>query len=539
MSSLPVPGTVKLVDLQGTSNLHHGKNQKDIILVPQPTEDPNDPLSWSSRRRLISTLIQMAWTLLGSAHINGLTPAYLLIHEETGITIFQLNTGNGLMYLLFGFANLITQPYALNYGRRPAAVFSMLITSFLVLWSSFMNSAAEWYANRILIGISFSAIECLIELCITDTKFIHERGLHMGLYNWGLWGGAFIAPIPAGFLAEAAGWRWINRMYAVVGFLLTIACFFLFEETMFYRPHVDGIVDAEDDTKKADVRALAEKNTDDEKASQSSGLSVEQVGETYQVKSSVQKLKLWGHRDPRQPNTFMKFFFLPFELLRYPSIVFSGILVGGILSWFNVLLGTISSVFDGDPYNFSANMVGLTYIACLIGCTIGCLISGWLNDSIATFVARKNNGIKEPEARLWVAIVPFILHPAGCVLYGVGAAKGIHWVGVCFGLGVLTCAIVMGSVLALNYCVDCYKEIAGEALITVIIIRNCMGFAFSYAVSPMIDNLGLQGAFLLMAFLGMGIHGLSFVMIAYGKKGREITAPHYWKLVEEHGFRAH
>lgn len=58
-------------------------------------------------------------------------------------------------------------------------------------------------------------------------------------------------------------------------------------------------------------------------------------------------------------------------------------------------------------------------------------------------------------------------------------------------------------------------------------------------MTPMIESLGIQGAFLLIAFLGMGLTGLSFVMIVFGKKCREATAVSYWKLVEERGFHAH
>lgn len=494
MSDVPIPGTVRLVDLQGTSALRHGKNQKDIILVPQPTDDPNDPLNWSPSRKLLSSIWQMALPFCGGISINGLTPAYLLIQAETGISLADLNTGNGLMYLFFGLGNLIAQPIAINYGRRPTAVGSLTIMSFLVLWSSFMKTSAEWFANRILVGIFFSTIECLIELCIADTKFTHERGFHMGFYNWSLFGGALFSPIPAGFLADAAGWRWINRMYAILGFLTALGTFLFLEETMFYRPgRVDEFLNADPQSSSkaidiigtGDPRPTSESNphptseshqmAETKSKEEAQRSPVEEVGETHEIKTFKQRLRLWGLRDPRQPNTFLKFFFLPFTLLRYPGIVFSGLLVGSVLSWYNVLLGTITQVFSGDPYNFSANMVGLTYLACVTGTTVGCIVSGWLNDSIATWLARRNDGVKEPEARLWVAIVPFILHPAGCILYGVGAAHQIHWVGLCFGLGIITLSIVMGSTLALSYVVDCYKEIAGEALVTVILIRNLIG----------------------------------------------------------------
>lgn len=47
-----IPGTVKLVDLDHaeTSTPHAGK-QSDIILVPTPSRDANDPLNWSPARK--------------------------------------------------------------------------------------------------------------------------------------------------------------------------------------------------------------------------------------------------------------------------------------------------------------------------------------------------------------------------------------------------------------------------------------------------------------------------------------------------------
>ena len=51
-----VPGTVHLVDLTGTLNAKHASGlSKDIVLVPAPSEDPEDPLNWSARRKLLAT----------------------------------------------------------------------------------------------------------------------------------------------------------------------------------------------------------------------------------------------------------------------------------------------------------------------------------------------------------------------------------------------------------------------------------------------------------------------------------------------------
>lgn len=42
---VPVPGTVHLVDLEGTMMAKHAKGaQRDIVLVPAPSSDPDDPV---------------------------------------------------------------------------------------------------------------------------------------------------------------------------------------------------------------------------------------------------------------------------------------------------------------------------------------------------------------------------------------------------------------------------------------------------------------------------------------------------------------
>lgn len=55
-----VPGTVQLVDIDEHLATQHARGQKDIILVPTPSDDPEDPLNWSpGRKRLALTCIML------------------------------------------------------------------------------------------------------------------------------------------------------------------------------------------------------------------------------------------------------------------------------------------------------------------------------------------------------------------------------------------------------------------------------------------------------------------------------------------------
>jgi len=62
-----VPGTVHLVDLEGTMGVKHDGKTKDVVLYPAPSSDPADPLNWSQKRKWKnSILLQMlvCFTLL-------------------------------------------------------------------------------------------------------------------------------------------------------------------------------------------------------------------------------------------------------------------------------------------------------------------------------------------------------------------------------------------------------------------------------------------------------------------------------------------
>lgn len=174
-----------------------------------------------------------------------------------------------------------------------------------------------------------------------------------------------------------------------------------------------------------------------------------------------------------------------------------------------------------------------------IGCTVGCLFAGVSADRFAVWMSRRKGGIFEPEYRLWMAVVPLILHPAGCILFGVGASHGVHWMGIAFGLAFVVGTFPIGSAIAINYIIDSYREISGDGLVTMICIRNTMGFGFGYAVTPWIEASGVQNTYIAIAFLGMFFWGLCFLFILIGKKTRKATAKSYWNMVEKHGLKAH
>jgi hypothetical protein len=59
-----VPGTVLLVELAGhDSGGKHASDRSDIVLVPQPSKDPEDPLNWTRKRKLWSIFMVFVYTM--------------------------------------------------------------------------------------------------------------------------------------------------------------------------------------------------------------------------------------------------------------------------------------------------------------------------------------------------------------------------------------------------------------------------------------------------------------------------------------------
>ncbi|KAF3355484.1 Chitin synthase regulatory factor 3 [Verticillium dahliae VDG1] len=146
-------------------------------------------------------------------------------------------------------------------------------------------------------------------------------------------------------------------------------------------------------------------------------------------------------------------------------------------------------------------------------------------------LTRRNNGIMESEYRLWPFSLCVVVVPGGLILWGVGAAHGVHWFGLIFAMGSLAFATTIGVTLSVNYLIDSYHDISGDAIVTVILVRNTVSFAVSYGIMPWLMNLGYQNCFISAAFIGMATSSVFFVMIKYGKKFRIRSASKYHRLV--------
>lgn len=303
----------------------------------------------------------------------------------------------------------------------------------------------------------------------------------MGIYAFTLAGSNYFTPVICGFIADNQGWRWVFYWPAI---FLAVAAVFLFlfmEETNYTRKTIGIVVDQDQPFN----QAVKEGAYDLEKNTSKTQIGSGQEPLNSIPKTFVQKLSLWH---PTPGPSMIRRAIVSLRYLQWPVIFYAGFSYGSYLIWFNVLNAT-SSLILGGVYNFKSSMVGLSYLSCCIGVVLGSFISGRMSDWLVIKLARRNNGIMEAEHRLWPFILCVFLVPGSLILWGVGAAHHIHWFGLVFAMGALAFTSAVGVTLSVNYLIDSYHDISGDAIVTVILVRNTMSFAISYGyVAPCISN---------------------------------------------------
>lgn len=189
---------------------------------------------------------------------------------------------------------------------------------------------------------------------------------------------------------------------------------------------------------------------------------------------------------------------------------------------------TASAFLSAPPYNFNSSQVGLTYLAPLFGSIAGGFVAGPLADWHTLRLAWRNGGVREPEQRLWALAIYSTAVPLGLLLWGLGAAYGWHF-GILILGGFLCSMCSIASGVSIAYNVDCFKEIAGESMVSLILVRNTLTFAFNYGITPWIEASGIRDTFIAVAVLAMAT-GFTFLGVVWkGKCLRRRSAERYWR----------
>ena len=142
----------------------------------------------------------------------GTAVTYVIIapmSKATESSVNDLSTKTGYLFLLGGWSSLILQPLALQYGKRPVYLLSLLGNTAVMIWAPHTKTNGQWIANKIIQGFFSAPVNSLAEISVTDVYFTHERGRYIALFTMHIIGGVYVWPILSGFINEGQGRRWV------------------------------------------------------------------------------------------------------------------------------------------------------------------------------------------------------------------------------------------------------------------------------------------------------------------------------------------
>ena len=378
------------------------------ILIPQPSDDPNDPLNWSPfRKHLVLIIISMtaflpdygsatgAVTLLPQAAVWKLSPDYVN-HSQVG-NVFMLGAGGIFVAFLSAY-----------FGRLPVLFWFLLVAVATAIWCAAATTFDSFMAARILNGFFSTVSQAGGLMFINDMFFFHQRARKINIWAGFIILSPYFGPLFAAFIINTQSWPvpfWVYVAETALCFVLVI----LFVDETYY-----------------DRRIPAEQQP--------------------QRKSRI--MRLIGIEQRRQhllPNTFTQALWRPFAVLLKPTVFLSSLYYLLTFAWV-VGINTTLAIFLTPLYNFGPKQIGFFYFTPITAAILGEIVGHWMHDFIAKQYIHKHNGHFEPEVRLraiWFS-TPWMI--AGLILLGFALENKYHYMVSSVGWGMYVFGIMITTV---------------------------------------------------------------------------------------------
>ncbi|KAI1383758.1 MFS general substrate transporter [Hypoxylon trugodes] len=511
------PGTSKLGEEQGSSfdsaSTGDLKKDGDIILVPQPSNSPNDPLNWSMTWKnsimLILAFSSGVTTSLGPM----ISPGLIVISQQFNVDPDTVSTFMvGSILLFTGSVTFFTASGANIWGKRPFFVISTMMLLISNIWGTFADSFPSLAAMRIFQGIASAPLETLVTSTVSDLFFVHQRGFRLSLWGVMLGSGVLLGQIISGFIIESMGISGTFAVSAIIFCVILPLVYFVVVETTYTKPRDAGmIIDKRPDSRDSEVDFKELKGDD----------PANEQKESY--KSQLRLL-----RGRLSDDSFWRGVIKPFPLICFPAVIFSTLVYASFFCWL-LMIGVLSvNVFSAPPYNLNSAQIGLTNIPLAIGALIFSPISGWMADAIPVWMAKRNGGVFEPEFRLVLMVIAIPLSTAGFIGFGVSASRGLPLVWCLVWITMHSIAVPFASQASISYVIDCHTKDANQAFVTINFVKALLSFIASTVANGMLAKFGPQTLFTGIAILNLGISLLTIPSYIYGKRLRSWVARSDW-----------
>jgi MFS family permease len=516
-----VPGTVLLDELAAqsvavTHDLKHGRGKNsDIILIPQPSEDPNDPLNWPQwQKDLQMAVLAFGATVFAACFGPLLVAAMMVISAELDVSVTKVAQLGGYQLLVVGATGPFVCAISRKYGKRPVFLFSGLMGIIGTVIGGCANDYHLLLVGRIVQGFATSAFESIVVTVIGDMYFVHERGVRVSLLNFILGAISSLVSVISGPITTSLGWKfcfWVLLPFCCVQWILMI----LFcPESNYNRDALYNLdINATENFDK--LAELEHKRAEQEESSPA---------------EAATRKSFWRRLAPAggiySSDNLIRLSLAPFLSLTNVAALWVTVMSGLLVGWYVAVSFIMAQWFTPAPYNYSAADIGYLNIGPTIGGLCASVFMSAVSDPIIRFAAKRNKGIYEPEFRLFPMVVCFVFTIVGLALYGYGLKS--HWAPPVTAVvhAILLFGILVGAIASSAYILDAFRDLSNEVFIMMMAFKNFFFYGMSYYVNNWIMRGGPMQMFGTFAGISAFLVLLGIPLYIFGKRYRSFWARH-------------
>ncbi|CAE6445754.1 unnamed protein product [Rhizoctonia solani] len=454
------------------------------ILWPQPREDPNDPLNWSSFKKSytlaiisLATVIPDFTSSIGIASLFPLSKQFdTTVNHVNNLQVPLTITSNWSIFLL-GPGGVLAVILISSFGRLPVLFWSQLIGLGFLIGCTVAPTLTVFAVTRCLQSFFSTAPQVVGLYFIKDIFFWHQEARKVNIWTFSFVVSPFLGPFLFGFLVERQSWRWAYGIGCIYSGVVLLLIVLFLDESMYDRKYFPAPTP-----------------------------STKGLRHRIETLVGITGFKMYKYRIP-----ILTAVWRPFETLLNPRIFLACIFMGITFGW-TIGINVTLVIFLQTPaplgYGMDSDQSSAMYLTPIIAALLGELAGHWLNDFAAKQYIKRHRGVFRPEARLVVPYIGSFWATVGLITIGASLGKLLSIAGVIFGWGMLIFGVMLIVTSMYAYCSDLLPGRQGEISAVLNWSRVLGGFAVGYFQVIWAERSGALQVFGVEAAIVVGITAL-------------------------------
>ncbi|KAI1107338.1 MFS general substrate transporter [Jackrogersella minutella] len=458
---------------------------QDPYLVDWIRGDAKNPYEIAVGIKWFITVIMAFGTLSVSLSSSAFSGALPQVESDLDVGSELAILSGSLFVVGFAIGPMVWGPMGELYGRQILYAVMFFLTTLFGGASIASPNIQTLLVLRFFAGTFGSSVIANSAGVISDIFVVKERGLAIMVYTSAPFLGPALGPICSGFLAQSSGWQWVDGLTVIyTGVMLIVGGLFVPET---YTPY----------------------------------LLIRRAKKLSKITGKVYVSKLEAGKPKKTASSvFRTALARPWVMLFYEPIVLA------LAVYAAIVYGTLYLTFTAFPIVFQQErhwpqgITGLSYLGIMTGQILAMLLYIFLDFQYRKMVT-KDPRKATPEARLKPALIGGIMLPIGLFWFAWTTYASVHWVVSIIGSSFFGFGQVLLFISVINYLVDAYTVFAASALASNAILRALFGAVFPLFTPIMYENLGIQWASSIPAFLALACAPLPFLFYKSGKWVRD------------------